>query len=481
MQLSFARGDQPVEVELVEQPSTLRPQDVFVTLPPQQAFHRLLGLDESRLLRACGGLYSLGQRFSNWSGASDPFLHAYDTHGVSLSHVEFFHYWLKARASGLNVPLEDFSLGAVAAKQGRFVVFNESNRAFSNATYGYHLGAIQYLQAIGKAGLKAGLRHTVADVKSVNHDKGLIQSIGLDNGATIEADLFIDASGSEGRLIRHLEKHNFESWKQWLPCDRVMVASAPTLSPVPAFAQVSAFSGGWVGVHPLVDRTAIVAAFSSAHTKSDDVPGIMSALTGLRIQDDAVVAAVVPGCRQQQWIGNCIAVGETGLNLEPLDGVQLHMLHTGLSYLVSLFPVDRHNMIEAEIYNEKMQATASCLKDFQIAHYALNRRYGEPFWDEVREQQPPDTLATKIALFENRGIVSMREHETFHEENWTSVFIGHGLNPKSWDPLVDKTPEQEQIANFQRILKFIGTEVESMPSLQAHMELNAPSGGDYIF
>jgi tryptophan halogenase len=68
----------------------------------------------------------------------------------------------------------------------------------------------------------------------------------------------------------------------------------------------------------------------------------------------------------------------------------------------------------------------------------------------------------------------MEEDETFQEENWTSVFIGHHLTPQSWDPLVDKIPEQEQIANFQKILRFIAAEVKTMPSLQAHLELNAP-------
>src|SRR5690606_7661557 len=120
----------------------------------QQAFHRLLRLDENRLLRACSGLYVLGQRFSNWSGSGEPFLHAYDTHGTAFGHVDFFQFWLKARANGLKVPLEEFSLGAVAAKQGRFVVFNNSTEPFSNATYGYHLDAIPYLRAIGKTALK---------------------------------------------------------------------------------------------------------------------------------------------------------------------------------------------------------------------------------------------------------------------------------------------------------------------------------------
>jgi tryptophan 7-halogenase len=481
LQQSLGKAGTGIEVELVELPSALRPQDVYVTLPAQQAFHGLLGLDETRLLRACGGLYVLGQRFSNWSGAAPPFLHAYDTHGVSLSHVDFFQYWLKARANGLKVPLEEFSLGAVAAKQGRFVIFNETTEAFSNATYGYHLSAISYLQAVGRAALKAGLKHTVGEVDAVAHAEGRIRSLTLRDGSTISADLFIDASGPQAVLIRHLEQDNLGSWRDWLPCDRLLVGSAAVLKPVPAFSQVSAFREGWLGIYPLMDRTALVAAYASEHIGDEDMLHTMTALSGMHVDGETVTAPLHPGARKQHWIGNCVAIGDTAASLDPLDAVQLHLLHTGLSYLITLFPVDRDDMPEADIYNMKLATHVEGMRDFQISHFKLNRRFDEPLWDAAREMRVPDSLARKLRLFESRGVVAMQENETFQEENWTSIFVGHQLVPKTWDPQVDKTPEQEQIANFQRILKFIAKEVEEMPSLQAHLELNAPGPSDFLF
>ncbi|HZD54570.1 MAG TPA: tryptophan halogenase family protein [Woeseiaceae bacterium] len=482
LERSFGRNGAGIGVELVELPSKLRPEDAFVTLPAQQALHRLLGLDEIPLLRACAGLYVLAQRFSNWSGAAPPYLHAYDTHGISLSHVRFFQYWLKARASGLNVPLEEFSLGAVAAKQGRFVVFNESTEAFSNATYGYHLSAISYLHAVGKSALAAGLKHTVGEVDIVEHRDRRIESVRLTDGSVVKGDLFVDASGPEGCLIHHLEKDNFESWREWLPCDRMMAASGPVLNPVPAFSQISAFREGWLGLYPLMNRTAMISGYDSQYISDGDVLSKMSALSGLRLEGDAVTTAISAGRRREPWIGNCVAIGDTAVMPDPLDAVDLHPLHTGISYLVSLLPVDRNDMPEAGIYNAKMASHAAGIRDFQISHYKLNRRFDEPFWDAVRDVEVPETLAEKLRLFQARGMVRIEEDETFQEENWTSIFTGHNLVPKSWDPLVDRTPEQEQIALFQRMLKFIASEVEAMPSLQAHLELNAPSpASDYIF
>jgi len=481
IQRSF--GQAGVEVEMVELPSALRPQDVYLTLPTQQAFHKLLGLDENRLLRACSGLFSLGQRFSNWSGSGGHYLHAYDTHGVSLSNVDFFQYWSKARASGLKLPLEDFSLGATAAKQGRFVLHNDSTRVFSKASYGYNLGAIAYLRALGKVALQAGLRHTVGELASVQREGQRILSLTLRQGATIEGDLFIDASGPEACLMRQLEDtDNFQSWRHWLPCDRVMAASAPVLEPIPSFSQVSAFREGWLAIIPLVDRTALVAAYSARHADDKEMLQKLSVLSGLRLTGDAVTDVFKAGGRKRHWIGNCVAMGDTAVNLDPLDAAQLHLLHTGLSWLVSLFPVDREAFPEAAVYNAKMASHAAGVRDFQACHFKLNRRFGEPLWDAVREQDAPATLAHKIRLFEARGVVALQEDETFLEENWTSIFVGHHLFAKTWDPQVDRIPDHEQIANFQRMLKFIAGEVAAMPSLQAHIELNAPqTQSDYIF
>ncbi|GGY77434.1 tryptophan halogenase [Cellvibrio zantedeschiae] len=471
LQLSFASSENEVEVQLIELPAHLRQQDFFNVLPSHKTLHTILGANENALMRSSSGLYCVAQRFSNWSGAAAPFMHAYDTQGVDLAGVDFLQYWIKARSKGLNVPLEEFSLGAVAAKQGRFILLDDDARTFSKASHGFTFNAISYLRAAGAAALKSGLKHQVGTIKSVDVNDGRIQSITLQDDSRVEADLFIDASGSEALLISKLEKDNYESWSHWLPCDRIMVASAPRLDPVPAFCQISAFKEGWLGLFPLLDRTAVTAAYSSQYASGQEVLQKISAISGMKLSD-AVESPFSAGGRKKHWIGNCIALGSAAANLEPLDATQLHVLHLGLSQLRAFFPVDAEDMLEADAFNEKMNSNIINVRDFQIAHYKLNKRFDEPFWDKARHAEVPETLENKIKLFERRGLVAMREDETFQEENWTSLFIGHGLIPKSYDPLVEQAPEAEQIEQFQRILKFISAEVEKMPSLQAHVEMN---------
>lgn len=470
LQQGFRSSAQNIEVELFELPSDLTPQDFFSVLPSHKILHKVIGMRENLILQEAKGCYCFAQRFSNWSGSAAPFMHAYDRFGVDFDGVDFYQFWLNAASNGMNVPLEEFNLGAAAAKQAKYVVFNELAQTFSQANYGYHLQAINYIKATAQAALAIGVKHSSGEITKVNILDGNIDSILLASGVEIKADFFIDASGAEAVLIKHLEKDNIQNWSEWLPANRLIVATAPSLEPLPAFSQISAFKAGWIGIYPMLDRTAINIVYSSAHTTSKRALETAIAVSGLKISD-ATETSFSAGARKKHWIGNCLAIGSSAVSLEPLDAIQLHLLHVGLSLLRALFPNDAADMIEAEIYNQKINGFVENLRDFQIAHYYLNKRYDEPFWDAVRNNEIPETLKNKIKLFEARGLLSLGEDETFQQENWTALFAGHKVQTKNYDPMVNKFSDEELIEKFQKILGHIKNEVEQMPTLQAQVEI----------
>jgi tryptophan halogenase len=237
------------------------------------------------------------------------------------------------------------------------------------------------------------------------------------------------------------------------------------MRPLPAFSQVSAFRAGWIGLHPLQDRTAVVAAFSSAHA-DDEMLRNLPALAGIAVQGEAVITPFEPGVRKRAWIGNCVAVGGAAVSLEPLDAVQLHLVHVGVSHLMALFPVLPDAMPEAETYNLAVAAHARNIRDFQIAHYRLNQRFDEPFWDEGRDAEGPESLDAKLELFASRGHVLLYDDEAFQQPNWASIFIGHGIIPAGYDPRVDLVPQEEHMGRIHNRLRTIGSLVNEMPSVE---------------
>ncbi|MBB3062023.1 tryptophan halogenase family protein [Microbulbifer rhizosphaerae] len=469
LQLSLGKSVQPVEVTLVELPSNVGAQDFYATIPSQRAFHELLGLSEGNVLSAGRGVQSLGYRYSGWTGDSSAFFHVYDTAGTSLDGIDFLQFWTKARHRGLNVALDEFSLAAAAARRGKMIMLNDQTSAYSHANHGYNLSALSYLKGIAKVALAAGVKHIVAEVERIRVKEERIESVLLKGGQSLEADLFIDASG-DGELISQLNE-GFRRWDQWFLCDRAIVASAERLRPVASFNQLSAVHAGWLGLYPLASRTGVTMQFCSRHINNDEALGVMNAAVGQPVQEPKLLALEV-GVRTKPWVGNCIAVGNTAARMDGLEGVQLHVLHTALSYLLTLLPVTADYDLERNTYNTRLSGHIERLRDFQLAHYSLNGRHSDPFWRACAAVELPEALKEKIELFKARGVIAMSESETFQEESWNALLTGCGIVPDSYDPLVDKIPEDHQIQQFQRMLSFVAERAEQMPDMETFVQVH---------
>ena len=471
IQRALGRGG--AQVRLIELPSMLQPTDCYAAVPSLRALHDLLGLEESLVLRAARGTPMVAQRYSNWSGAAPPFLHGIDTQPPAGGDLNFWQYWIKGRLEGLKVELEDFSLAAAAAKQGRVPIAPGGQPPPLAASFGYHLDALGYAHLLRQFAQASGVEGRRSRSIEAELDGERIAAVVLDDGERVEADLFIDASGAEGALIRAMPGAGFDSWSDYLPANRILSASAPRLSQLPAFSEVSAFRGGWTGLYPLQDRTAVVAAYNDAFMDDEEVVQSLSVLARLPMQGDAVVAPWEAGIQTQPWIGNCVAVGEAAVVLEPLDGVQLHMVHSCVSHLMTLFPTAAEDMPEARAYNRVIADTARNVRDFQFAHYRLNKRFDEPLWDRARDADVPDSLARKFDLFEARGVIPVYDHESFEDSSWAALFAGHGLQARGYDPRVDHLSDQDHIAKVQDRLRDIAMLVSAMPAVEDYLQRSA--------
>ena len=152
-----ALGPAGVTVQVVELPSLISASDLHAAQPPLEALHNLLRIDESALLRATGGTFSLGQNFTDSAGGASAFFHAQGAYGAPIDGKDFFAYWLKARALGLNVAFEDFCLTAAAAKQGRMLIPDEATEVFGRTDYGYHLPAVAYVASLKALAVRQGV------------------------------------------------------------------------------------------------------------------------------------------------------------------------------------------------------------------------------------------------------------------------------------------------------------------------------------
>lgn len=459
-----------VEVTAVVLPGRAWLQDVLVTQPALEPLHHLLGVDEAELLRATGGAFTLGQRFVDNGGTGASFFLPHGSHGAPIDGRPFFPYWLKARAFGLRVPLEDFSLTAAAAGQGRIAVPDPATETFWRTDYGYHLPAAAYAAFL--KGLAARSRVEVHEARRVtavlDSGSGSILALDLGDGRRVEGQFFIDVTGEDAALIGGTLSVGRESWRPFFPADRALAAAPQRTGSLPAHGQVQAHGEGWFGYYPALDRIHLTLAYTSDLCGDDQALQVAARAWGARL-DDAVVNPLDPGRRVRAWDRNCVALGSAACAFDPLLGLELQALQTGLVHFLSLYPVGGEMGVERDEYNRVAQQAYERMRDVQSALYRLNRWTPSAFWRRAAEGAVSDELRHKIATFAARGEIAYFENESLDEDGWQALFAGLGLEAESYRPDIEATSPETMKREFRRILAFIAGQVGGQMMHEAYL------------
>lgn len=469
-----AFGTLGVKVTAVELPSGLRPQDVYPTLPALEALHARLRIEESTLLRATRGAFSLGQNFGDASRAVPSFFHAYGAYGAPIDGKAFLPYWLLARNFGLQVALEEFSLTAAGAKQGRMLIPDAATEAYGRTDYAYHLPAIEYARLLKQLAVRRGVAAVETGGIGASMDAGEIAAVHLADGRQVDAQLFIDLT-HDSRLIGAALGVPRESWRRYFPVDRTLVAAGTRFTAVPCYAEIRASTQGWLGLFPTQAGTQVVQAYSSAMCSDEEAAQVAAVVSGMHLSEMAV-GSTDPGRRSVAWEGNCVAIGAAACTLDPIHSVELHAVQMGLVHLLSLFPAHADYTAERAEYNRVMHSGFERLRDFQSAYYATNRYASSSFWTGAGDSTISPELAHKIATFRARGEVPMLEQETFALESWQALLLGHGVMPESYDPMIDRTPPDLMKREFRRILGFIKDKVEEQTTHDCYLRSVCAAG-----
>lgn len=417
------------------------------TLPSLTAFNASLGLDETALMVATNATFRLGTVFEDWTRRDHDYIHPFSEFGGTMDGVAFHHHWLRLKGAGKAGRLEEYSVAAVAARKGRFGRPSDDLRSVaSTMSYGLHLDVAAYVAVLKAAAIARGVEvveAAFADIERRPEGEGL-DAVVTDDGRRFEADLFIDATGQTGDLISRLGTE-WASYARWLPCDRI--ASAISARPVgPPLTEAKATRAGWLWRAPLRTGSATSRIWASALASGTD---------------DGT--AFANGRRSATWVGNCVAIGLSATTLEPLEASGLHLVQSGVSKLIGLFPASAAMTASATEYNRLMAAEADRLRDLMILHYRANGRTGEPLWDAARNAPPPDELAHKIRMFAARGRVTLYDEETFEDPSWIAVFLGQGILPQRYHPLADQIPLDVLRVRLDRMRAVIAREADAMP------------------
>jgi len=409
------------------------------TIPPIRYFNRQLGLDENAFIAAARGTFKLGIAFVDWVRPGHRYFHPFGRIGEDFDTVSLHQYWLRERSRGSSVPLEDHAMAWVLARSGRFGrPLEDPAMVLSSFDYAYHFDASLYGRCLRDYAEKRGVRRIDGKVLNVElrGEDGFIEALQLEGGERVEGDLFIDCSGFRGLLIESALQVGYESWQQWLPCDRAMAVGCVLGADLPPYTCATARPAGWQWRIPLQHRMGNGHVYCSEYMSDDEATAILLANLVGEPMGEPRPLRFTAGVRQQFWSRNCIAMGLAAGFLEPLESTSIHLVQSAITRLLSMFPDRDCNPILAAEFNRASRFEYERIRDFLILHYHAQQRE-EPLWRHARALDIPDELQFKIDHFRNGGRVLFDPEELFRKYNWLAVLLGQEVWPERYHPLVD--------------------------------------------
>lgn len=429
------------------------------TIPPIRLFNSRLGIDENEFIRHTQGTFKLGIQFVNWGKIGHRYFHPFGPFGADFDMVPLHHYWLRAKAGGDTTSLDEYTMAWAAASQCRFDrPATDSRMVQSTYDYAYHFDAglyAKYLRAFAEARGVKRIEGKVGNV-DLHGESGNIEAVILADGTRLVADFFVDCTGFRALLIEGAMQTGYEDWTHWLPCDSAAAVQCSHGGEFTPYTRSTAHEAGWQWRIPLQHRIGNGYVYCSNFIDDQSASAkLLDNLDGAPLGDPRTLRFTT-GRRKKFWNRNCVAIGLAAGFMEPLESTSLHLIQTGITRLLALFPDKSIDPLAIEEYNRITQLEYETVRDFLILHYHATRRDDSELWRYCQSITVPDTLQYKIDNFRAYGRIVSSGIELFQNPSWLAVLIGQFIDPKRYDPLVDhraKVDSDAMLAGLRRVMK----------------------------
>lgn len=460
----FHKG--PMEILLIESSQIGIIGVGEATIPHLKSFNESLGVDEAEFMRRTKATFKLGIEFRDWGQIGDAYIHPFGEIGRPINGVDFHHYVQKLRAAGQEINPFDYSLPVRAAKTGRFdFPAQDKKSVLSTFSYAYHFDANLYAPFLREYSENLGVRRIEGKVvnTSLRPEDGFITSIKLEDGRVIEGDLFIDCSGFRGVLTEQALKTGYLNWRAFLPCDRAVAVPCETTKMSTAYSTATAREAGWQWRIPLSHRVGNGYVYSSEFIDDERAcDSMLSKLEGAPLAEPKALRFMT-GRRKKIWNKNCVSIGLSGGFLEPLESTSIYLIQQSITALIELFPSQDFEPCLEDEYNRLINNEFEKIRDFLVLHYNATLRDDTPFWDYCRNMTLPDSLASKMELYKQRGIIQKYKAGLFLYASWAAVYQGQRVTPRQYDPLADLLSLDEVNEEFNRLRTLVEAGTQRMP------------------
>jgi tryptophan halogenase len=257
----------------------------------------------------------------------------------------------------------------------------------------------------------------------------------LEDGGALAADLFVDATGSEARLSTLAGNTGWIGYG-----DACLATRAATVvrrrgsEPIRPFTTLETRPAGWRWRVEHDDAIGLGHAWHHDFISDDEACAELVAKAG----DPALSPRIHQwdcGRRREAWSGPVVAVGDASGRVEPLASLRIQQLIIHVHWLVRVLgetdgqPGERsrqaYNGIVADAWDEN--------RDFHALHYRFNNAADTPFWRMARETAAPVAYAGVVDLYQSIGPSSLLTNSLptwpglLGIDAWMAAMLGLGV------------------------------------------------------
>ncbi len=390
----------PFEITLIESSDIPTIGVGEATTPSLKLTLSSMGIDEYEFMRECDATFKHGIRFAQWVKPPEQpeyYFHPFQAPmRAGLDHAA--RHWANQSTQNRDAYAQAIGLQQMLA-ESNYAPKSLSSAAYDGVVpYAYHLDAGKLAIALKKNGIKNGVRHVIGEVCEFDvTEENTFKSITLKSGEIFYPDLLIDCTGFSARFINHDKQNTFINKNHQLFCDTAVVTRVDlaSIDEVVPFTKSTAQKNGWIWDINLTKRRGVGHVYSSRYTSEEEAVSTLAKYTGKSLdQIEYRKLAMRIGYHQEQWRGNCVAVGLSGGFLEPLESTGIYLVEMAawmLSQSITRFL--NGNLSSRTRYNFMMNRHFENIVDFIKAHYCLSERRDSAFWiDNCDSSTIPDSL-----------------------------------------------------------------------------------------
>lgn len=403
-------------------------------------FFAAMGLDEAELMAETNATVKAGIMFRDWmkpcGDDAHEYFHPFDQQQPGGS-IDVSSAWLVSGRTQLERYDEGVSLNSHMIAAGHCPKSISSRPYQAITPYGYHLDATLLARYLRRKATEAGVIHVAATVTDVEVEGEQVLSVGTDRGQ-FAGDFFVDCTGFRGLLMEKLRDGNWNSFADALPCNKAVAIQCdlPDGEAPKPYTVATALTNGWAWQIDLVNRQGSGYVYDGNRLQPEQAERELRQFLG----DGAEVLKCTHldmkvGCREDFWIGNCVAVGLAGGFIEPLESTGLHMVHLGVGLLATYLAGGEVPQVLRDSYSEKMRGFYQDLKQFIVLHYCLSDRDDTDFWRSARDTvESCPWLKQQLAIWRHK-ICEYQDFagsyaSIFTDANYRYVLYGMQQHPK---------------------------------------------------